>query len=52
MFFLDISKFILKNYPSPDQIFENVQKHAIENMGRFTPIFGLITSRNDIKSYR
>ena len=52
MFLLDVSKFILKNYPSPDQIFENVQKHAIENMGRFTPIFGLINFRNEIKTYR
>ena len=52
MFFLDISKFILKNYPTPDQIFENVQKHAIENMSRFTPIFGLINSRSEIKTYK
>ena len=52
MFLLDVSKFILKNYPSTGQIFDNIQKHAIENMARFTPIFGLITSRNDIKTYR
>ena len=28
MFFLDVSKFDLNTYPSPDQVFENVQKHA------------------------
>ena len=52
MFLLDISKFVLKTYPSPNQIFDNVQKHAVENMGRFTPIFSLISSRGDIKTYK
>jgi hypothetical protein len=52
MFFLDVSKFILKNYPSHEKIFENFQKHEIENMGRFTPISALVACRNDINTYK
>ena len=53
MFLLDVSKYILKNYPSgPDMIFENIQKHAVENIGRFTPIFSLINARSEIKTIR
>ncbi len=52
LYLMDVSKFIMKYYPTPDQVFENVSKHTVENMGRTMAIFELINRRADIETFR
>ncbi len=52
IFLMDLSKFLMKYYPTPDQVFENVSKHSVENMGRSMQIFTLINNRADIQTFR